>query len=45
MEISLRSLDALHLALASAEDMAIVTADQTLSKSANVLGVACILVE
>jgi uncharacterized protein len=42
---NLRSLDALHLALASVEDMALVTADQGLAKSANVLGVSCILVE
>ena len=42
---NLRSLDALHLALASAEDMVILTADQGLAKSANVLGVSFILVE
>jgi predicted nucleic acid-binding protein len=37
-KLNLRSLDALHLAVASSEGLAIVTTDQTLSKSAKVLG-------
>lgn len=44
-KINLRSLDALHLALASSEGLAIVTTDQKLSKSAKTLSLNAILLE
>jgi predicted nucleic acid-binding protein len=37
----LRTLDALHLAAAFANDLTLLTADQALSKSAKQLGVSC----
>lgn len=37
---SLRTLDALHLAVASAEECELITADKSLWQSANILGVA-----
>ena len=40
----LRSLDALHLALADAEGLRLATADQALSRSARDLGLAVLLV-
>jgi len=36
---SLRSLDAIHLAVASSEGLMIITADETLSKSAKIFGI------
>jgi len=44
-KLNLRSLDALHLAVASSEGLAIVTIDQRLSKSAKGLGLNSILLE
>lgn len=44
-DLGLRSLDALHLAVVSAEGMVIVTADGGLSKSARALGLDSILLE
>jgi predicted nucleic acid-binding protein len=44
-KINLRSLDALHLALASSQGLAIVTTDQKLSKSAKTLSLNAILLE
>ena len=41
----LKSLDALHLAVASSEGLTIVTADGGLSKSAKTLGLHSILLE
>jgi uncharacterized protein len=42
--LSLRALDALHLALADVEGLRLATADQDLSRSARSLGVAVTLV-
>lgn len=42
---NLRSLDALHLAVASSEGMIVVTADLRLARSAETLGVSSILLE
>jgi predicted nucleic acid-binding protein len=44
-KLNLRSLDALHLAVASSEGLAIVTIDQRLSKSAKALGLNAVLLE
>ena len=44
MSSPLRALDALHLAAASANDLALVTADRALAASARRLGVRCRLV-
>ncbi|MBA4391683.1 MAG: VapC toxin family PIN domain ribonuclease [Syntrophus sp. (in: bacteria)] len=41
----LKSLDALHLAIASSEELTLVTADQGLLKSAELLGLDAILLE
>jgi uncharacterized protein len=42
---SLKTLDALHLAIASAEELTLVTADRSLLKSAESLGLDVILLE
>lgn len=42
---SLKSLDAIHLAIAASERMTIVTADLSLAKSADLLAVDCVLLE
>jgi uncharacterized protein len=42
---ALRTLDALHLAVASMEELTLVTADKVLAKSGEALGVPVILVE
>jgi predicted nucleic acid-binding protein len=42
-KVNLRSLDALHLAVASSEGLAVVTTDQSLSKSAKALGLNAML--
>lgn len=42
---ALRTLDAIHLAIASAEELTIVTADKILAKSAEALGVTVMLLE
>lgn len=44
-KLSLRTLDALHLAIASSQGYSIVTTDKTLSKSAKALGVNVQLLE
>ena len=44
-DLGLRSLDALHLAIASFEGLTLVTADSGLSKSARMLGLDSILLE
>lgn len=44
-KLSLRTLDSLHLAIASSEDLPIVTTDKNLSKSAKGLGLKNILLE
>jgi predicted nucleic acid-binding protein len=44
-KLSLRTLDALHLAIASSQGFSIVTTDKTLSKSAKGLGLDSILLE
>ena len=44
-EPGLKSLDALHLAVASSEGLTIVTADGGLSKSAKTLGLHSIVLE
>ena len=44
-EPALKSLDALHLAVASSEGLTMVTADGSLSKSAKALGIDSILLE
>ena len=44
-KLSLRTLDALHLAIASSEGFSIVTTDKGLSKSAKGLGLSSILLE
>ena len=44
-KFSLRTLDALHLAIASSEGLSIVTTDQSLVKSAKGLGLSTILLE
>ena len=44
-KLSLRTLDALHLAIASSEGLSIVTTDQSLVKSARGLGLNSILLE
>lgn len=44
-ELALRSLDALHLAVASVEDRTLATADTGLAKAAMVLGLTAMLVE
>lgn len=44
-KLSLRTLDALHLAIASSEGFSIVTTDRSLSKSAKGLGLSSILLE
>ena len=44
-KLSLRTLDALHLAIASSEGFSIVTADKGLSKSAKGLGLSSILLD
>ena len=44
-KLSLRTLDALHLAIASSEGLSIVTADKNLLKSAKRLGLSGILLE
>lgn len=38
LNTTLKSLDALHLAIASAEEMRLITADQSLAESAKILG-------
>ena len=40
---SLRSLDAIHLAIASSEGLTIITVDETLSKAAKIFGIDFIL--
>jgi len=42
---ALRTLDAIHLAIASAEELTIVTADLVLAKSAEMLGVKVMILE
>jgi predicted nucleic acid-binding protein len=42
---TLRTLDALHLAVAASEGITVVTADQSLAKSARVLGLAPVVIE
>jgi len=42
---SLRSLDAIHLAVASSEGLMIITADETLSKSAKIFGIDTTIVK
>lgn len=44
-KLSLRTLDALHLAIASSQGFSIVTTDKSLSKSAKGLGLSSILLE
>lgn len=44
-KLPLKSLDALHLAIASSESLTIVTADRNLSHSAKALGIEAILFE
>jgi len=44
-KLSLRTLDALHLAIASSEGFSIVTTDKGLSKSAKGLGLDSILLD
>jgi len=44
-KLSLRTLDALHLAIASSQGFSIVTTDKSLSKSAKGLGLSIILLE
>ena len=44
-KLSLRTLDALHLAIASSEGFSIVTTDKGLSKSAKGLGLSSILLD
>ncbi len=44
-KLSLRTLDALHLAIASSEGFKVVTADKNLSRSAKALGVNVQLLE
>jgi predicted nucleic acid-binding protein len=44
-KLSLRTLDALHLAIASSEGLSVVTTDQSLVKSAKGLGLNSILLE
>jgi len=44
-KLSLRTLDALHLAIASSEGLSIVTTDKSLLKSAKRLGLSSILLE
>jgi predicted nucleic acid-binding protein len=44
-KLSLRTLDALHLAIASSEGLRIVTTDKSLLKSAKGLGLSSILLE
>ena len=44
-KLSLRTLDALHLAIASSEGFSIVTTDRGLSKSAKGIGLSSILLE
>ena len=44
-KLSLSTLDALHLAIASSEGLSVVTADKTLLKSAKRLGLSGILLE
>jgi predicted nucleic acid-binding protein len=44
-KLNLRTLDALHLAIASSEGFSIVTTDRSLSKSAKGLGLSSILLE
>ncbi len=41
----LRTLDALHLAVASSKNLTLLTADQQLSKAADLLGVDVLVVE
>jgi uncharacterized protein len=45
MNNSLRTLDALHLAVASSEAITVVTADHGLAKSARFLGLVPVLIE
>ena len=44
-KLNLRSLDALHLAMASSEGLTIVTTDQRLSKSAKALALNAVLLD
>ena len=44
-KLSLKTLDAIHLAIASSERLSVVTADKTLLKSAKRLGLSGILLE
>ena len=44
-KVSLRTLDSLHLAIASSERLSVVTTDKNLSKSAKALGLSSILLE
>ena len=44
-KLNLRTLDALHLAIASSEGLSLVTADKSLMKSAKRLGLSSILLE
>jgi predicted nucleic acid-binding protein len=44
-KLSLRTLDALHLAIASSEGFSIVTTDKSLSRSAKGLGLNAVLLE
>jgi len=44
-KLSLRTLDALHLAIASSQGFSIVTIDKSLSKSAKALGLNALLLE
>ncbi len=44
-KLSLRTLDALHLAIASSQGFSILTTDKSLSKSAKGLGLSSILLE
>ena len=44
-KLPLKSLDAFHLAIASSENLTIVTSDRSLSNSAKVLGIDAILLE
>jgi predicted nucleic acid-binding protein len=44
-KLSLKTLDSLHLAIASSEGLSIVTTDKSLSKSAKGLGLNTILLE
>jgi predicted nucleic acid-binding protein len=41
LDMSLRSLDCLHLATASFEDLELVTADRGLARAAEIVGVEC----